>query len=150
MRPPLLAVVALTLLGACDSVLNPQNWFGGAPRDASSAANAAQAANASWPLVDAVSDMAVERVPGGAIVRATALPPRQGYWLPGLVAGGDGSMTNGVLVLEFRSAPPPGPTPVGPPSSRMITAALFLSDQSLAPVRTIVVRGARNERSARP
>lgn len=151
MRAPFLAVVcALTLVGGCGSSLNPRNWFGGAAPDPTIAANPAEAINASWPLVDEVTEMAVERVPGGAIVRATGLPPRQGYWLAGLVADSGAPMENGVLILNLRSAPPPQPTPVGTPSSRVMTAALYLSDQSLVGVRTIVVRGARNERSARP
>jgi len=144
-------LMAAMLLSGCGSNLNPLNWFGGSEEQQRPEAEQAQETVETdpRPLVDQVTEMAVERVPGGAIVRATALPDRQGYWEADLVADAPGASDNGTLVFEFRAAPPRTPTPQGTPASREITAATYLSDQALDGVRTVIVRGAQNQRSAR-
>lgn len=151
MRAPLLAVLAATLvLSACSGVrqsrLNPINWFGGSTEQRVAVVTAEEVDPR--PLVAEVTEMAVERMPGGAIVRAKGLPARQGYWDADLVADTAAS-ADGVLVYQFRVAPPAGRTPAGTPPSREVTAGTFLSDQDLLGVRTIVVRGTLNQRSAR-
>lgn len=146
-------VLALALLAACGTSsarLNPFTWFGkseervvlypeggfGRPIE-------------DRPLVDQVLSLAVEPVSDGAVVRATGLPPVQGYWDADLVSPTDLVPVDGVLTLEFRLRPPYGATRVSTPQSREVTVALYLSRQKLAPVREIVVVGARNQRAAR-
>ncbi|WP_212525725.1 hypothetical protein [Actibacterium sp. MT2.3-13A] len=156
MRKPLLAVLsAALLLGACgpvrDSRLNPFNWFGRSTEQqvAATVTPGAQPADPR-PLVEQVLEMRVEPVPTGAIVHAMGLPPRQGYWKAALVAENDGRPDDkGVLVLSFRAYQPLEATPQGAQPSREITAGLFLSQQDLQAVRTIVVRGAQNQRTSR-
>lgn len=152
MRTPLIAVLSVALLaGACGSRLNPVNWFGRSTGQqvATEAAPGVKPADPR-PLVDQVVEMRVERIPGGAIVHAVGLPPRQGYWKADLVAENDGKPdAKGVLVLSFRAYEPVEPTPQGTQPSREITAGLFLSTQDLEEVRTIIVRGAQNQRTSR-
>lgn len=150
MRSPLLACLAAALvLGACSTVresrLNPFNWFGGSAEESVAAAPARAVAADPRPLVDQVVEMSVERIPGGAIVHATGRPQRQGFWQADLVRARDAEAPEGVLVYEFRVAPPDRRTRLGTEPSREVTAGLFLSDQDLAQVRAIVVRGARNQ-----
>ncbi|MBN2905980.1 MAG: hypothetical protein JXJ18_04660 [Rhodobacteraceae bacterium] len=146
-------LTAALLLGACSTVresrINPFNWFGGSTEErVALAPDEAQVVDAR-PLVEQVTEMAVEKLPGGAIVRATGLPPRQGFWMAELVAETDGPTEDGTLAFTFRVAPPTGTTRSGTEPSREVTAGLFLTTQDLAQVRTILVRGARNQRSAR-
>lgn len=148
------AALAVTLtLSACggmrDSRLNPMNWFGKS-RETTVAVAVAPTEDVDAKgrsLVQSVLTMAVEPYPGGAIVRATGLPPTQGWWEAELVA--QPVDENGVLVLDFRVFPPITPWPAGTQPSREITAALALSDIKMTGVREIVVRGAGNARSSR-
>jgi hypothetical protein len=155
MRLPVTGLLVLTLtLGACgkirDSRLNPFNWFGrsevvevpaegvvpGRPYD-------------TRILVSQVIDMEVARYPGGAIVRATGLPPTQGWWKADLVAENSGFPVDGVLTYRFVIAEPLTPKPVSTQQSREVTAATHLSNVKLADVRQIVVVGAQNSRASR-
>jgi hypothetical protein len=150
MRLPLIAaLLAATVLTACggfrDSRLNPMNWFG-----RSQPAEQVQAAAAPTDpraLADQVLTMTVEPYPGGAIVRATGLPPTQGYWEAELVARPLDE--NGVLVLDFRVFPPTGAAGIVNQQSREITVAYNLSDIKLQGISEIVVQGGGNARSSR-
>jgi hypothetical protein len=149
MKLPIIAVLVLaTALGGCarlkESRFNPLNWFGQArvaevttlyvtPEDPRA-------------LVAQVTTLKVEPYPGGAIVRATGVPPTQGYWDAELVA--QPLDENGRLVFEFRVFPPPEPVAAGTPYSRQITVAAALSTIALQGVSTIVVQGAGNALSA--
>lgn len=152
MRLPLtLVLIAATTLTACgvwrESRINPKNWFGRS-QEVQVAAPADDGLDAKGrSLVASVTGMTVEPYPGGAIIRATGLPPSQGWWDAELVALPVDD--KGVLVVEFRVFPPVKAWPEGTPVSRQITAALALSDIRLEPVRTIVVQGATNARSSR-
>ncbi|RSK31975.1 hypothetical protein EJA01_12060 [Rhodovulum iodosum] len=159
MKKPLIAALALALaLSACgrvrDSRLNPFNWFGGSTEESvaitatEDGGAPARAAADPRPLVAEVVQMRVERMPGGAIVHATGRPPRQGYWEADLVPVNDERPENGTLAYEFRAAQPPAPTRAGTAPSREITAGRFVSDQTLAGVRRIVVIGAGNRRTS--
>ena len=150
MRLPLTAaMIALTVLAACgglrDSRLNPLNWFGRS-RPAEQVQTAAAPTDAR-ALVDQVISMAVEPFPGGAIIRATGLPPTQGYWEAELVA--QPLDENGVLVLDFRIFPPITAAGVVNQQSREVTVAYSLSDIKLQGIAEIVVQGAGNARSSR-
>lgn len=154
MRIPLsAALMALLLLTACakvrDSRLNPFNWFQKSAVTTLEPKGGYSTAADTRPLVDQVLSLVVEPVAGGAIVRATGLPPTQGWWSADLVADAEGKPVDGVLTFRFVLAPPPNPAPVSTQQSREITAGVYLSTIDLAEVREITVVGARNARSTR-
>lgn len=150
MRLPLLAALtALMLVQACggfrDSRLNPRNWFGrSAPTETSVLTEAPADARAQ---VDQVISMAVDPYPGGAIVRATGLPPTQGYWEAELVARPVDE--SGVLVYDFLVFPPATPKASGPQQSREIAVGANLTNAQLAGINQIVVQGLTNARASR-
>ena len=101
------------------------------------------------PMIDQITELKLERVPGGAIIRATGLPPRQGYFEGALLLMNRGQPVNGMLQYQFRVVPPTGPTRTGPVQSREIIVGLFISDQTLAGIRGIQVSAARNALAVR-
>ena len=150
MKLPILAVLILaTALGGCarlrESRLNPLNWFG--PSREAVVTDLYVRPEDPRALVAQVTQLKVEPYPGGAIVRATGVPPTQGYWEAELVA--QPLDENGQLVFEFRVFPPVVPATAGTPYSRQITVAAALSTIALQGVTTIVVQGSANALSAR-
>lgn len=150
MRVPILAVLILaTTLPGCarlrESRLNPLNWFG--PGRETVVTELYVRPEDPRALVAQVTLLKVEPYPGGAIVRATGLPPSQGYWEAELVA--QPLDDSGRLVYEFRVFPPLEPAAAGTPYSRQITVAAAISNIALQGVVTIVVQGASNALSAR-
>lgn len=149
-RTLIAALAAVSLLGACatlrESRINPFNWFGrSAETRAVANARIAPEADPRIPVAQ-VTQLAVEPVPGGAIIRATGLPPTQGYWDVSLVPDPvpDGGSE---LVYRFLVQPPPTPRPAGTPMSREVTAGVFASDFRLEGIRRITVTGETNARS---
>lgn len=139
-----LALVAPGCARVRRSKLNPFNWFRRSePREKV----AVTAAGDTRDLVADVVSLVVEPIPTGALVRATGRNPTQGWWEAELVEKPIDK--DGVLVLEFRIAPPPGRTAVNTPQSREVTAAIHLSNIKLEQISEIVVQGANNARSAR-
>ena len=156
MRINLLAALALTIaVGACGSVresrLNPLNWFGGSQAQETTVVRGTGVVRPAdpRPLVDQVIAMRVEQTPGGAIVRATGLPPTQGFWDAELVPFEGEGVDEGVLVFDFRLIPPPYRARVGTQPSREVIVATTLTNNELDGIARIVVRGARTERVAR-
>lgn len=154
-RTALLTLAALPVgLSACarlrESRLNPLNWFGGSRRRRTrSEATAAETADGRQ-LVREVTEMVVEQVPGGAIVRATGLPPTQGWWKAELKSDTRGRPDeNGVVTYRFLVYQPLTQTRVSTPQSRELTAAVFLSDIRLEAISEIVVQGETNSRASR-
>ncbi len=150
-RISLLAILSVALLtSACSSRLNPLNWFG---RDRSEAVRYVEQAPGGViderPLVAQILSLRVDRAPGGAIIHAVAVPPTQGYWEPALLVENNGRAVEGVLSFQFRASQPLRRAAQGNQPSREITAGVYLTDQQLAGVRTIIVRGAQNLRSVR-
>ncbi len=147
MRTPLLAsLAALMLLTSCGSRLNPFNWFG--PREAR---ERTVSADGGLPeilrdqrlLVEQVTRVVLEPMPGGVILRATGLPPTQGYWDAELVALPINE--DGVLAFEFRIFPPVTEAAVSTQVSREVVVATFVSDIKLAQVTGLVVLGETNQ-----
>lgn len=149
-RITLLAVFSVALLtSACSSRLNPLNWFG---RDRSEPVAAVQAPGGvvdARPFVTEIVSLRVDRAPGGAIVNTVGRTSTQGYWEPALLIENRGVPVDGVLTIQFRASGPYKRAAQGTERSREITAAVYLTDQEMAGVRTIVVRGASNQRSVR-
>jgi len=149
MKRPLMAGIAATLiLGGCGigaSRLNPFNWFGGSSETATTATVETGPQDARM-LVAQVTDLVVERNQNGAIIRATGLPPTQGYWEAELVPR---PVEDGVLVYDFRVYPPIIQARVSTPQSRQITVGAYLSNIRLQDIRQITVQGETNARTTR-
>ena len=158
--------VALVLSG-CAAVrasrYNPFNWFGRSSSQPVAAAG--EDVNPLIPrrrasifrddrpvvyqgrLIGEVSELLVERRPGGAVIRATGVADRMGPWDVRLVKV-DEESADGVLTFDMRNLRQPGPAG-GSEWARSVTAAVALSDNDLAGIRTIRVKGARNVRTVR-
>ncbi len=144
-------VLALGLLSGCATVsesrLNPFNWFGS---DDEETLDPIAVENERRPLVSEITNLVIERTPGGAIVRVTGLTPTQGWFAPALVnLDPFGNAVNGVMSYSFRAVPPEQTTRVSTVQSRELSAAVFISNAALRDVRVIQVTGARNSRAAR-
>ena len=143
------ALAALALVASCatvrDSRINPFNWFGRSAETRAVAATPAAPVDPRRP-VGQVIDMAVEPRPGGAILRATGLPPTQGHWDAALVLD---PVAEGASELTYRFLvqPPVVPRPAGTPQSREVTVAVYLSDVRLEGIRRVTVAGETNART---
>ena len=147
----ILLFAAVTGLTGCsgfrESNWNPTNWFGGRNQPEMVSAEAPPADTR--PLVAQVTALAVNRNSQGVIVNATGLPPTQGWWDASLVPASRDEPVDGVMTFDFVVLPPPAAQRTSTPQSREVTAGAFLSNIKLQQIRTIVVRGATNSRSAR-
>ena len=166
---PLLLEATLTL-GACgmvrESRVNPFNWFGQSrsepvqqventnpliPKSGGlfSRARADEAVYNGRPF-EQVTDLTVERIPGGAIIRATGLAARQGIYAVQLTPENEAELpVDGVLTYRLEGIRPSKPTPIGSKPTREVTAARKLTDQQLAGVQRIRVEGQLNAQVAR-
>ncbi|MEQ8923308.1 MAG: hypothetical protein RLO38_22420 [Roseovarius confluentis] len=142
--------VALSGCGFGQSRLNPFNWFRSGPQTETLAPVTLEQRQDNRPLVALVTELTVERTPGGAIIRAAGLPPQQGWYDAELVnEDRDGRPIDGVLTYSFRARPPLEPTRVSTVQSRELTVAVFVSEITLAGTREIRVTGSQNSRAAR-
>ncbi len=170
MRTTLPFLLAATLvLGACASVresrVNPLNWFG-----QSRSAPVAQEVNTN-PLIprsgglfsrstddetyagtpfEQVTNLTIERVPGGAIIRATGLAARQGIYQVQLTPENEDELpVEGMLTYRLEGLRPSRPTPVGAVPTREVIAARRVTDQQLLGVTRIRVEGQLNAQVSR-
>ncbi|MDF3413570.1 hypothetical protein HKX54_03815 [Sulfitobacter sp. M57] len=171
MRKTIPLLLAATLgLGACSAIsqsrVNPVNWFG-----KSRAVPVEQVENTN-PLIpqsgglfsndrakeaiydgrpfDQVTDLKIERVPGGAIIRATGLAARQGIYAVQLTPENEEELpVDGVLTYRLEGIRPTAQTAIGTKPTREVIAARHVTDQQLAGVRRIRVEGQRNAQVAR-
>ena len=143
------ALGGLALLAGCGRVarLNPFAWFGRGEPVGTAPALVVHEAEDPRVVVDQVVALHVDRTPGGAVVRATGLPSRQGWHSAGLVQVASGEP--GVLLYQLRALSPVAPTPSSLPRSRELVVATYLSEQELAGIRQIQVSGSRNALVAR-
>lgn len=169
MRKQVLAMLVVTMsVTACGSVrdsrLNPFNWFGRSTSTSVAVSSDKAAVNPLIPrrnsifakkdapayagtLVQAVTDMRVRRVPGGAVVEVTGVFTSQGSYDVRLIKVED--TDPGTLTYEFRALQPRQTTGLGTQLSRTVTAARDLTDQDLAGIRTIRVVAKQNVRTVR-
>ncbi len=152
MHKPLLAALALVLaLGACGSVresrLNPFNWFGRESTETLAPSGGWQTEIDRRALVPVVTEMEVIRTTGGALLRASGLTATQGWWDVELRPINRGRPVDGALIYEFVVAAPRVPMPASTEASRTVTAAVKISNERMAGVRRVVVRGEQNARS---
>ena len=156
-RMLILTTSAALALSGCggfgESRLNPFNWFGGGGGSASDGGTAmavpARREDPRSPVAE-ITDIALERTTGGAILRVTGLAAQQGWYDAALVPATSEAAFDGTLDFVLRASPPPAPTRASTPWSREITVALFFTDGALAEVSAIRVAGARNVRTIRP
>ena len=148
LRP--LVLIALLPLAGCGQNVNvwaPKTWFGygETPEDTQVEPDEAQDPR---PLVDSVTFASIEQANGGVIVRATGLPPTQGYWNAELVA--QPVDDKGKLVLEFHLVAPAPGAPVINQRSREITVAYDVTAYQLRTITSIEVRSASNSMTKKP
>lgn len=160
-----LSALVLTSCGAVrESRMNPFNWFGRSTPVASGVRADQEGYNPLIPtrqesifrrekqavytgvLVDEISEMFVERRPGGALIRAVGVARYQGPYAVRLVKD-EAASTGGTLAYELRAEQYRGQ--VGSEASRSVTAAVWVTDQQLATVNSIVVKGRNNARTSR-
>lgn len=162
----ILATVALTGCAAInESRFNPLNWFGSSQPDpaAMDVANAEvnpliprrrvsffinnqPEAFAGRPIAQ-ITEVLVERRPGGAIIRATGHANRVGPFDVRLIAD-EAASVDGTLVFDLKALQQAGPRSTNP-RARQVTVGRWITDQDLAGIRTVTVRGADNARSVR-
>ena len=131
------------------SSFNPFNWFRPGAGTVQSLAPARGYARTveTRPLVERLTGAVAERTPTGVIIRATALPPTQGYYDAGLTKEG---VDNGTLTLSFRARPPQSAMPAGPAHLRELVAAIYLTRAQAQGLRRVRVQAAGNSRTVRP
>jgi hypothetical protein len=153
-------LLSLLLIGGCSTKANPLNWFGGDAPDPSvlqpigetnplipTRTGIFESDNTPPPYlgtpIDVVSDLTLERVPGGLIIRANG---RSGSFAPfnaRLTPVNEGEVPeDGVLTyrLEAQYARATGGTSL----TREVTVARQLTNQELAGTRTIRVEAVQN------
>jgi hypothetical protein len=164
-------LVSSLLLSACgtfsDSRINPMTWFGG-----SETAPVATSETSSNPLIpqkkglfaglrarnelyegqplEQITDLTVEPVPGGVIVRATGLAARQGVYAVQLTPENiDELPVDGVLTYRLEGLRAEQNTGVGAIPTREVVAARAVTHQNLRGVHTIRVEGQQNAQISR-
>lgn len=167
----LISAVSLSACGAIgETDVNPINWFGKgrvskAVSEQSEPTNPliAEAKGGLFKMkrdrgaiylgtpIDQVTNLVIERVPGGAIIRATGLTAVQGVFQVQLTpTTEDEKPVNGVLTYRLEGIRPPSARAVGSMLTRTVVAARALTDQELSDVRTIRVEATRNAQTSRP
>lgn len=168
-KPVTLLILATVILTGCATIsssrLNPLNWFGSSAPDPAAVTVAESDVNpliprrgfsifrsgqpeafAGRPIAN-ITELLVERRPGGAIIRATGQANRAGPFDVRLV-GDEAASDPSTLVFDLKALQQAGPRNVGP-RARQVTAGRYISDQDLGGIRTITVRGANNARTTR-
>ncbi len=165
-------VIASVVLSGCstwrDSRVNPSNWFGRASAEPVAAStedvnpliprrgglSASREAyrdslNQTSPIAT-VTALRIERVPGGAIIRATGVDSRQGAFSVGLIPENEDELpVKGVLTYTMERQRPATPQAVGPVQTREVQVGRKLTNQQLSGVRRIRIVAAQNELSVR-
>ncbi|WP_299967106.1 hypothetical protein [uncultured Roseobacter sp.] len=163
-------LVATTVISACSSVrdsrVNPFNWFGRS-EPAPVPVTTVEQTNPLIPArtgifsarrtvdtytgspVGSISNLVIDRVPGGAIIRATGIADRQGVYDVRLTpVNDDETAVDGVLSYRLEARRSQTRTQ-GPEPTRQVVVARKVTDQTLAGARTIRVEAERNALQAR-
>lgn len=149
-RVVLTVTMCLTLAGCGgfgSSSLNPANWFRSGEPEAEGLMPAASARRDTRPIADSITDIAVDPVPGGVILRARALVPGVD-WYGGDLAPDAARSGGGTLAFTFRARRPDVPSSTS--GSRRLLAGVYLSDDDLLGVTRLAVYGRANALTARP
>lgn len=150
LRDMILGMAALIALAGCGQVaesrFNPFNWFGQAEPEETTFLPTVQ--SDPRPRIAQVTSLRIEPTPTGAIIRATGLPPTQGWYDAALVPETD-EPVNGEMVYVFRAIPPLDAERTSTVQSRELSVARALSAQDLAATRSVRVVGSNNVLVAR-
>lgn len=153
-------LVSTLALSACQSRYNPVNWFGNGeevienPEGANplipekSAFTRPEDIYPGVPVAK-ITELKIERIADGALIRAKGVADRQGVYALKLSPMNNGIPVNGVLTYELLGVHPKYPLGVGSEQSRQVIVAHSLTDQQLAGVRTIKVVAHQNTMQAR-
>ena len=168
-KPLVILTVSAGLLAGCatvrDSRVNPLNWFGGGQSRPVTVQNSGSSANPLIPVtrrnnllstkkvvgpylglpIAEVSELVIERRPGGAIIRASGVADQQGPFDVRLIPLPDQPGTLGYTLSALQLDGRPDTSDW----SRTVTVATWLTDQELAGISTIRVVGRTNEQVAR-
>jgi hypothetical protein len=99
--------------------------------------------------IDQVTNLVNERVPGGAVIRASGLTAVQGVYLLQLTPTTEDEISiNGVLAYRLEGVRPEFNEGVGSTHTRTVAATRALTDQEMAGVRSIRLEGARNAQTS--
>ncbi len=160
MKTPFLLVLTAALLAGCgvkQSRINPYNWFDHSQeRPSLEPETGYEKVVADNRAVSAsITDMVLEPVHGGQVLRVTAVAPTQGWWdaeLRPLEQAGafKGEAVDGVLGFELVLSEPLEPALTGAPATREVAVAAFISRYDLDGVSQITVAAANGTRSLRP
>lgn len=156
-------LIAILGLSACSSNWNPVNWFGRSQEVAVDAT--AEDVNPLIPKrrgmltrpeedypgipVAKITELKIERVPNGALIRAKGVAHVQGAFSVRLDPLNDGEPVSGVLSFEMLAIHPKGGNPGGSEKTREVIVAYRLTNQQMEGVRTIRVIGVENARQSR-
>jgi len=154
-------IVAGLVLAGCSSGWNPVNWFG--QSESVPAAVDASATGTANPLIPArrasifrsdtaesylgspietISELLIERRPGGAVIRVTGTSNRAGPFEVRLIP--DPAQTDGdTLAYTMNALQSAGPVNVNA-EARSVTAAVWLTEQDLFGIREVRVAGRTN------
>ena len=167
MLKPISAILVATLvITGCTTIresnANPFNWFGGSeptgavvPQDALEEnpliptpgpvrAGRQERARYKGTPIDAVTDVTVERIPGGILLRATGLAATQGVHDARLTPESEDGPVDGVLSFRLEALNDPENLTQGPSQTRDVIVATRLTDQDLGTTQTIRVSGVNN------
>jgi hypothetical protein len=98
--------------------------------------------------IDQITALVIERVPGGAIVRATGVVDRDGVYDIRLTTDSEeNEPVDGVLTYQLQGVHPDQVKRTLSDRVRTVTAARRLSSQDLEAIRVIRVEGVRNAQS---
>lgn len=161
-------LVGTLVLSSCggwrDSRINPTNWFGKSRETEVVVENANplipqqedkvnllgkkddENAAPEFPIA-VIKDLSIARTATGAIITATGEASRNGAYDATLVPAE--VQQPGVLEFSFRVSYPAKATLAGTSATRTIVAAVSLSNQDLAGIRTVRVVGKENARESR-
>lgn len=168
-------LVATLTLSACgtarDSRLNPFNWFGRAQSEPIAERQPQEEINPLIPQneerggllqlfrqqdsdypgapIDQVSALVIERVPGGAIVRASGVSSYLGAYDVRLVpVNEEDEAEDGVLAYRLEAVRPINAPQAGSDRLRTVTVARRVTDSQLAEARIIRVEGRTNAQTS--
>lgn len=150
MKTPIATLmISALLVTGCATKMNPFNWFKRSTNETRVEKVVPGEEVDYRGLVSQVTELQIEKTNGGAIIRATGLPPSQGFWDAELVAQNDEVPVNGVLTYEFKIEKPFEFKRASTPTSREVVVGHFVSNSKLNGVSSIRVLGALNQRSSR-
>ncbi|MDU8926815.1 hypothetical protein RXV86_05425 [Alisedimentitalea sp. MJ-SS2] len=144
-----------------DSFLNPGNWFGRSRAEAVDEGPVNPLIPKSRGLfrrkaeeeyrgivIDTIAELRIERATDGAIIQVKGIANTQGWHNARLIEEeDDGSDTTLTYTLQAQRSP--YRELIGPPQGREIVVAKVVTENDLAGIRVIRVKGAKNARSSR-